>query len=95
MNSSSRMSSSRSVQPAIPFAASERGVFLAGLPILTTTEEAEAMADALPSAMALPQKAALDALHIALAAANGIEVLLTWHCAHIANPFMLRAWRLV
>ena len=40
-------------------------------------------------AMALPQKAALDALHIGLAAANGIEVLLTWNCAHIANPFML------
>ena len=70
-------------------AASERGVFLAGLPVLTTTEEAEALADALLSAMALPQKAALDALHIGLAAANGIEVLLTWNCAHIANPFML------
>ena len=72
-----------------PVAASERGVFLAGVPVLTTTEEAEALADALVSAMALPRKAALDALHIGLAAANGIEILLTWNCAHIANPFML------
>ena len=72
-----------------PTAASERGVFLAGLPVLTTTEEAEALAEALLSTMALPQRAALDALHIGLAAANGIDILLTWNCAHIANPFML------
>lgn len=39
-------------------------------------------------AMALPKRAALDALHIDLAAANGIDILLTWNCAHIANPFM-------
>ena len=72
-----------------PTAASEREVFLAGLPVLTTTEEAEALADALLSAMALPRKAALDALHIGLAAVNGIDILLTWNCAHIANPFMM------
>ena len=71
-----------------PTAASEREVFLAGLPILTTTEEAEALADALLSAMALPQTAALDALHIGVTAVNGIDILLTWNCAHIANPFM-------
>ena len=41
------------------------------------------------SVMALPQKAALDALHIGLAAVNGIDILLTWNCAHIANPFMM------
>ena len=35
-------------------AASERRVFLTGLPVLTTTEEPEALADALLSAMALP-----------------------------------------
>ena len=72
-----------------PTAAFERKVFLAGLPVLTTTEEAEALADALLSAMALPQKATLDALHIGLAATNGIDILLTWNCAHIANAFML------
>ena len=70
-------------------AASERGEFIADLPVLEITEEAEALADVLLAAMALPQKAALDALHIGLAAANGIDILLTWNCAHIANPFML------
>ena len=71
-----------------PTAASEREAFLAGLPILATTEEAEALADALLAAMALPQRAAVDALHIGVAAVNGIDILLTWNCAHIANPFM-------
>ena len=63
-------------------------MFLVGLPILATTKEAEALADALISAMAMPQKAALDALHISVTAVNGIDILLTWNCAHIANPFM-------
>ena len=71
-----------------PTAAAERELFLAALPVLATTKEAEALADALLSAMALPKRAALDALHIALAAAHGIDILLTWNCAHIANPFM-------
>ena len=63
-------------------------MFLAGLPSLPTTEDAEALADTLLSSMALPQKAALDAQHIGVIAANGIEFLLTWNCAHIAIPFM-------
>ena len=71
-----------------PTAASEREVFLADLPVLATTEEAEALAAALISAMVLPQKAALDALHIGVTAVNGIDILLTWNCAHIANPFL-------
>ena len=78
----------RSAQPATrPPPPSER-CFLLACRFLATTKEAEALADALLSAMALPQKAALDALHIGLAAVNGIDILLTWNCAHIANPFM-------
>ena len=33
----------------------------------------------------LPRKAALDALHIAVAVSGGIEYLLTWNFAHLAN----------
>jgi len=36
----------------------------------------------------LPAKAAVDALHIAIAVVNGIDYLLTWNCAHIANASM-------
>ena len=34
---------------------------------------------------ALPAKAADDALHIAIAATNGVPFLLTWNCRHMAN----------
>lgn len=33
----------------------------------------------------LPPKAHVDALHIAIVAVNGVDYLLTWNCAHIAN----------
>ena len=35
-----------------------------------------------------PLKAADDALHIAVAAMNGIPFLLTWNCRHLANATM-------
>ena len=36
----------------------------------------------------LPEKAAVDALHIAIAAINGTDYLLTWNCTHLANAPM-------
>ena len=42
-------------------------------------------APASAAALPLPPKAANDALHIAVAAVNGIEYLVTWNCTHIAN----------
>lgn len=33
----------------------------------------------------LPDTAAVDALHIAIAAVNGMHYLLTWNCTHIAK----------
>ncbi len=71
-----------------PAAASERAVFLTELAVLETTEEAQELANALIASLALPKKAALDALHIGVAAANGMDFLLTWNCAHIANASM-------
>lgn len=47
-----------------------------------------ALADSLRSGVPLPEKAAIDALHISIAAVNGVEYLLTWNCRHIANPSM-------
>jgi len=52
---------------------------------LETTSEAHKVAQALLE-KAIPQKAAADALHVAVAAINGVDFLLTWNCRHIANP---------
>lgn len=34
--------------------------------------------------VAPPTKAEVDAYHVAIAAVNGVEYLLTWNCTHIA-----------
>jgi hypothetical protein len=36
----------------------------------------------------IPAKAEVDAFHIAVAAMNGMDYLLTWNCTHIANSIM-------
>ena len=49
------------------------------------TREALDLAAGLVTGAGVPQKANEDALHIATAAANGLDYLLTWNCTHIAN----------
>lgn len=66
-------------------AAALRLAALDGVPVLAQTLEAEALADTLLREVPLPAKAAADALHIAVAAVNGVAYLLTWNCTHIAN----------
>jgi hypothetical protein len=39
---------------------------------------------------AIPIKAARDASHIAVSAVYGIDFLLTWNCAHIANAQIIK-----
>lgn len=56
-----------------------------GIPLLEPQEGAEGLVKVLIRDLALPHRAAADALHIALAVANGIDFLLTWNCTHIAN----------
>jgi hypothetical protein len=60
-----------------------------GVPVLATTREARALADLLMKAHALPTAAETDAAHIAIAAVNGMHILLTWNCRHIAHPLAM------
>ena len=53
-----------------------------------TTAEALELAKELLQAGALPENAADDALHIAIAAAKAVPFLLTWNCRHLANAVM-------
>jgi hypothetical protein len=66
-------------------AATERLEALRDLPLLEQTEEATALARALVEQVPLPERAAVDALHIAVATVHGMDYLLTWNCTHIAN----------
>lgn len=69
-------------------AAQERLAYLQGIPLLNIADETHAVATSLVAGVPLPPKAAIDALHISVAAVNGVDYLLTWNCKHIANPSM-------
>lgn len=72
-------------QAGDPEAAARRLAVLHDIPMLTLSEEATQLAQALSTPGPLPANAVVDALHIAIAAANGMHYLLTWNCTHIAN----------
>jgi predicted nucleic acid-binding protein len=61
---------------------------LSGFPLLDITPQAVQLAERLIAEKAIPRQAAEDALHIALAAVNGMDYLLTWNFKHIANAVL-------
>ncbi len=67
-------------------AAAERDVFLKGIPVLGVTDYVVTLSQLLMTGIPLPEKADIDAVHIAVAAVNGLDYLVTWNCKHIANP---------
>jgi hypothetical protein len=68
-----------------PAAAAERLRALAGIDLALVTPEVFDLGNSLLRGGALPPKARIDALHVAVAAVNGIDFLMTWNCRHIAN----------
>ena len=68
-----------------PDAAQRRLRLVAELPVLEPVDSATRLASALLGRKAVPSTSAPDALHIALAAAHGIDYLMTWNMAHILN----------
>lgn len=68
-----------------PQAAGRRLSLVATVPRLTLTAEVERLARRLVSEGAIPEAAAIDALHIAVATVHGMDYLVTWNCRHIAN----------
>lgn len=69
-------------------ASASRLSVIADISLLTIGEDAEDLARKLIAKKALPQKALLDALHIAIATTNDVDYLLTWNCRHMANAEM-------
>jgi hypothetical protein len=69
--------------------AAARLAFLKETTLLEVTEAADQLKSELLRHAALPRKAELDALHIAVAAVHGVDYLLSWNCKHIANAVTL------
>jgi predicted nucleic acid-binding protein len=66
-------------------AASERLALISGIPILTASDDVRLLADQLIERRGIPKTEPRDALHISLAAVNGIQYLVTLNFTHIAN----------
>ncbi len=71
-----------------PEAVRARLDILATLPLLDATGPAVELTEKLLDRGAVPRNAAEDAAHIAIAAANGVDYLVTWNFRHIANATM-------
>lgn len=59
-------------------------------PVLEIDEKTQALAIQLVQGKAVPERCPEDALHIAVAAVNDVEFIVTWNFKHINNPFMVR-----
>ena len=64
-------------------------------PMLDIDDEARTLAEKILLRRAVPAEFPEDALHIAVAAVNGMEVILTWNFAHLNNPFTRKMVRQV
>lgn len=69
-------------------AARRRLYQLDDVPLLDVTDEVAILAERLLREGPIPQKAAVDAVHIAVSAVHDMDYLLTWNCKHIANAAM-------
>ena len=70
-------------------AAQRRLGALTPLRVLGVDAEVRRIARRLVSAGAIPQRAATDASHLAVATRHGMDFLLTWNCTHLANAQVL------
>jgi hypothetical protein len=75
--------------------ASERIIMLNRMQLLSVTDASIELAAKLIQKGIILDKAASDALHIAIASAHEIDYLVTWNFRHIANPFLRERLRSV
>jgi len=66
-------------------AAQKRLNIILEFPILDINNQVITLASKILQAGIIPQKAATDAAHIAIAAVHQMQFLMTWNCTHIAN----------
>jgi predicted nucleic acid-binding protein len=71
-----------------------RAKMLAGFPVLEIDDEVKELARKFLAKKLVPEKCLEDALHIAVAAINGMDVIVTWNFKHINNPVIRKRIRL-
>ncbi|MBC7979681.1 MAG: type II toxin-antitoxin system VapC family toxin [Armatimonadetes bacterium] len=71
-----------------PTLAGKRLAALAGIPTLDIPDDFESLESDIIQLLQLPDKAATDASHLALAIVHKMDYLLTWNCTHLANAIL-------
>lgn len=69
--------------------ADQRLAYLRDVQLLEVSVSARELGDRLVREATIPAKAEIDALHIAVAAVNGMTYLASWNCTHIVNAITL------
>lgn len=72
--------------PGDPDVAKERLEVLDSIEFVATSPAVDQLARKLIEEFAVPKTEPRDAVHISLAAANGLEYLVSWNFKHIVNP---------
>ncbi len=65
--------------------AGQRLSLLSPLRVLAIDDSVLELADAIVSARLIPRNRGADAVHVAVAAVNDLDFLMTWNCTHINN----------
>lgn len=73
-----------------PEAASARLKAIESFRVLSANDDCDQLAEVYTQQMFLPERAARDAAHLAIASVYGVDYLVTWNCAHIANALIRR-----
>jgi hypothetical protein len=68
-----------------PEVANRRLQMVSHLPMLSVNEEIKKLADTYFVAISLPERARLDASHLAMAVWHQMDYLLSWNCKHIVS----------
>ena len=69
---------------------SARLAAIAEFPVLAENETVEELAQRYFAKMSIPERARIDAFHLAIAAAYEMDYLLSWNCRHIASALVQR-----
>ena len=73
-----------------PIVSKKRIDFVKGISLLEITPEIEPLADEYMRILSIPNKNRMDALHLAMCCVYGIDILLSWNCAHLGVESMTK-----
>ena len=73
-----------------PEAAARRLAVVEGLPVAEINDEVRQLVHIYAQRLGLAARAQADLPHIAFAVAYGMDFLITWNCAHLANRVVIR-----